>query len=213
MLHSRNLRTALILAGSIVVIGVASGCATKSYVRKQVAELGNRVDSENTEMRSEIARTGTVAENADAEAARARMMALGNVDYRAAEQLAVEFDFDSAELSPDARMTLDQVTSTVNEHPNYIVDLLGHACTIGPESYNEELSRRRANAVLHYLVQNGPGPVARYAIVGLGESLPVVEGGTEDHTASRRVEINVLELVEAGTLGTKPAISQADPPR
>jgi outer membrane protein OmpA-like peptidoglycan-associated protein len=211
MLQFINLRTAFVLAGSILMIGIASGCATKSYVRKQVGELSTRVDSENTEMRSDLSRTGTLAEKAESEAARSRLLALGNVDYRTAEEFTVEFEFDSAELTPDARMTLDQVTSTVKEHPNYIVDLLGHACTIGPESYNEELSRRRANAVQHYLVQNGPGPVGRYAIVGLGESAPVLEGGSEDHTASRRVEIDVLERVDSGSTGTKRVISQASP--
>jgi outer membrane protein OmpA-like peptidoglycan-associated protein len=211
MRHSRNGRAVAVLIGAAVVLGLASGCATKSYVRDRVAELGNRVDSENAGIRTDLSRTGTLAENASTEAARSRMLALGNVDYRTTEQYAVTFGFDSAELTSDARMTLDQVTSTVHEHPNYIVDLLGHACTIGPESYNEELSRRRASAVLHYLVQHGPGPVGRYAIVGLGESLPVVAGGSEDHTASRRVEISLLERVDPGSGGSKPVISQADP--
>lgn len=212
MRNSRNLRAA-VLAGAAVMLGVAGGCATKSYVRERVGELSTRVDSEHAGMRSDITRTGSLAENASAEASRSRMLALGNVDYRTTEQFAVTFAFDSAELTSDARMTLDRVTSTVHEHPNYIVDLLGHACTIGPESYNEELSRRRASAVLHYLVQNGPGPVGRYAIVGLGESLPVVAGGGEDHEASRRVEVSLLERVEPGTAGSEPVISQADPDR
>ena len=204
MIHSRNLRTALVLTGCMVMVGVANGCATKGYVKKQVAALETRVNEEDTNIRTDVARTGTQAELA-------RSMALGNVDFRTAEQFVIDFEFDSAELSPDARTTLDQVTSTVGEHPNYVVDLVGHACTIGDEGYNEYLSQRRANAVLHYLVQTGPGPVGRYAIVGLGESLPIMTAGMEDHESSRRVEINVLEAVEPGTGSSKSTISLAEP--
>lgn len=200
MLQSRNLPTALVLAGLTLMMGVANGCATKSYVKKQVAELEGRVNEDNAEIRTDVAHTGEVAESS-------RMMALGNVDYRTAEQVVVTFDFDSAELTPDAQSTLDQVTGTVQQHPNYVADVVGYACTIGPDSYNEELSRRRANAVLHYLVQNGQGPVGRYALVGFGETAPVMVGGDEDHEASRRVEITLLEKVEPGS---KSVISQAD---
>ncbi len=211
MHHSKNVRAILILAGSALVMSVASGCATKGYVREQVNGVSTRNDSEHAAMRSDISETGTLAEKAEADAARSRLLALGNVDFRTVDQYSVEFGFDSAELGPDATSTLDQITSAVQAHPNYIVDLLGHACSIGPEAYNEELSRRRASAVHHYLVQNGPGPVGRYALVGLGESVPVMAEGDEDHSASRRVEITLLEPIESAAAGSKPVISQADP--
>jgi len=199
-MHSRNLHMALVLAGLTMMMAVANGCATKSYVKKQVAELEGRVNEDNTEIRTDVAHTGEIAESS-------RMMALGNVDYRTAEQFVVTFDYDSAELSPDAQSSLDQVTSAVQQHPNYVADVVGYACTIGPDAYNEELSRRRANAVLHYLVQNGQGPVGRYALVGFGETAPVMVAGDEDHEASRRVEVTLLEKVEPAN---KAVISQAD---
>jgi outer membrane protein OmpA-like peptidoglycan-associated protein len=204
MIHPRNLQMALILACFTFVMSFANGCATKGYVKERVAELETRQNSEHADMRGEMTRTGTAAETS-------RLMALGNVDYRTAETFTVNFDFDSAVLSDDTRSTLDQVTSAVQQHPNYVVDLIGHACTIGDENYNEDLSRRRANSVLHYLVQNGPGPVGRYAIVGFGETAPVNDDtGIEDHEASRRVEISLLEKVEPGS---KSVISQADADR
>jgi len=181
-------------------MGTANGCATKGYVKKQVAELETRVNEDQSEIRSDVTKTGTVAESG-------RMMALGNVDYRTAEQFTVNFEFDSAALLPETQSTLEQVTTAVQQHMNYVVDLVGHADTIGDENYNEELSRRRANAVLHYLVQNGPGPVGRYAIVGFGETAPIMDAGMEDHEGSRRVEITLLEKVEPGS---KSVISQAD---
>jgi outer membrane protein OmpA-like peptidoglycan-associated protein len=207
MLHPKNLQMAMILAGLTFVMSFANGCATKGYVKEQVAAAETRINTqqgaEHADMRSEMTRTGTAAETS-------RLMALGNVDFKTAETFTVTFDFDSAEITDETRSTLDQVTGAVQQHPNYVVDLIGHACTIGDENYNEELSRRRANSVLHYLVQNGPGPVGRYAVVGFGETAPVDEAGIENHEASRRVEITLLERVEPGS---KSVISQADAPR
>jgi outer membrane protein OmpA-like peptidoglycan-associated protein len=211
MAQWKNLRTLSALACCMIALGVLGGCATKGYVNEQVSALGNRVDTQDSSMRSDISRTEALAQGAESEAARSKLLALGHLDYRTVEQYSVPFEYDSAELEGDAMMALDQVTSTVEAHPNYIVDLLGHACSIGPTAYNEELSRRRANAVLHYLVEHGPGPVGRYAIVGLGESMPVLAEGDEDHSASRRVEVRVLEKVESGTAPKKePVVSQLD---
>jgi hypothetical protein len=49
--------------------------------------------------------------------------------------------------------------------------------------------------------------VGRYAIVGFGETAPIMDAGMEDHEGSRRVEITLLEKVEPGS---KSVISQAD---
>ncbi len=219
MMHSKILRIMLALSSVTILAAFTGGCATKGYVNDRVAEASAKEASEHSAMRGDISRldssvtqAGTSAQSADAAAARARMMALGHVDYRTAQEFGVPFEYDSAELGLDARLTLDQVASAVREHPNYIVDLVGHACSTGPAAYNDELSRRRANAVLSYLVQNGPGPVGRYAVVGLGEATPVLAGESEDHIASRRVQVVVLEKVDSGTgdATKEPVISQVD---
>lgn len=167
MLQGTNPR-ALVLAASTLCIPLISGCATKGFVRERVAELGTTVGTEQQHLRTDLDRTGRTASDASAradaaggEASRARQLALGNIDFRTANTYEIRFAFDSAELSSDARQTLDLATSALQESPRYVVDVMGHADTIGPESYNDQLSRRRADAVLRYLLENGPGPVGR----------------------------------------------------
>jgi outer membrane protein OmpA-like peptidoglycan-associated protein len=219
MLH-RTPRT-LWIAASALCIPIVSGCATKAYVRDRVAELGTTVGTEQQNLRTDLDRTGRTASDASAradaagsEASRARLLALGNVDYRTASTYEVRFGFDQADLSQDALQTLDLAVGALQESPRYVVDIVGYCDTVGPDGYNDVLSRRRADAVLRYLLEHGPGPVGRYAIVGLGEFSPVVaSSGVEDHRASRRVTVNLLERVEAGTVppDEKPTvISRAD---
>jgi outer membrane protein OmpA-like peptidoglycan-associated protein len=193
-------RTILTLLTSALVIPWMSGCATKSYVRDRVAELGATEQTEHQGMRSDISRTGARADAANTAAGRARDLALGNVEYHATGSYEVRFAFDSADLTPASKQVLDQAVAALQGNPRSLADIVGNADTVGPDSYNDLLSERRANAVLHYLVEHGPGPVARYAIVGLGESEPVMVEGAEDHSASRRVAISLLEAVEPGSV-------------
>ena len=217
MLSTIRPRT-LVMIASALCIPIISGCATKGYVKDRVAELGTTVGNEQQAMRTDLDRTGRTASDASAradaangEASRARLLALGNVDFRTANTYEIRFPFDSAELNADARSTLDLAASALKESPRYMVDVVGYADSQGPDSYNDQLSKRRADAVLRYLLENGPGPVGRYALVGLGEAAPIVSDGVEDRKASRRVAVNLLERVEAGTVALtdqSPAITQ-----
>lgn len=190
-----------------------NGCATKGYVDDRVAELGTRVNEDDARLREDLSKHGRTAEDALGKAAAARELALGNVDYRPLEEWTIHFAFDSAELAAEARTTLDDAAASAAGNPRALVDILGHADTTGPDAYNDDLSRRRAAAVLKYLILNGPGPVSRYAIVGLGETSPVVSAGSEDRAGSRRVVVTMLERAEPSGAGKSepPVISRADP--
>jgi outer membrane protein OmpA-like peptidoglycan-associated protein len=197
----------LVLATSALSLVWVSGCATKAYVRDRVAELNTTNENEHQALRGDLDRTGRTATEAGARAdaastaaIHAHDLALGDVEYHTTGSYEVRFAFDSAQLTPAAQEVLDQAVTALQSNPRFVVDIVGNADTVGPEAYNDLLSQRRANAVLHYLVQHGPGPVGRYAIVGLGESEPVVVAGAEDHSASRRVAISLLERVEPGSV-------------
>jgi outer membrane protein OmpA-like peptidoglycan-associated protein len=192
----------------------AGGCATKAYVRERVGELGTQVSGENAQFRDELSRQGRTSADALGQAASARSLALGNLDYRLVQEYVVNFAFDSATLSDEARLALDDAATAVSGNPRALVDILGHADSTGPDAYNDELSRRRASAVLQYLVLHGPGPASRYAIVGLGETSLVLQEGLEDRPASRRVVVSLLERAEpgSGAAGSEPpVISRAEP--
>jgi len=99
----------------------------------------------------------------------------------------VYFEFDDAELTPDARATLADVVEAAQRSDIEAINITGYTDLSGAEAYNQVLSERRANSVIELLVGSGvdaAGIVGR----GLGESNPVV--ATEEPEArNRRVEI------------------------
>ena len=105
----------------------------------------------------------------------------------------VNFDFDKAEIRPDASVILDEVVSLLSGKPDVKVRVEGHTDATGPEAYNQGLSERRADSVRKYLVGKGIEE-ARLTSVGFGEANPIATNDTREGRAlNRRVELQVLE--------------------
>ncbi|MEW6166128.1 MAG: OmpA family protein [Pseudomonadota bacterium] len=105
----------------------------------------------------------------------------------------VNFEFDSARLTPEALEILDGVAETLQAYPNVRVDVEGHTDYIGTDAYNQGLSERRAIAVKDYLVEKGI-EADRMNPVGYGESQPIDTNETvEGREKNRRVELDVVE--------------------
>ncbi len=106
----------------------------------------------------------------------------------------VLFDSDSAELDSTARNILQDVGRVLISRPGD-VEIRGHADATASESYNEELSQRRAEAVRTYLLENFPQLESdRFRLQAFGESMPVAENETpEGRRLNRRVVIMVGE--------------------
>ncbi len=103
----------------------------------------------------------------------------------------VNFDFDRADIRPDARPILDEAARILKEEPNVQVDVQGYTDSIGSDEYNLKLSRRRAESVRVYLVSQGIAS-SRMTVQGFGESNPVASNATADGRAqNRRVELKV----------------------
>ena len=101
----------------------------------------------------------------------------------------VNFDFNSAEIRPDARPVLDQAAELLKENPEVDVRVEGHTDSVGSVEYNQALSLRRAEAVYRYLVNRGVDP-ERFTVEGLGKSRPIANNDTEAGRAqNRRVEL------------------------
>lgn len=106
----------------------------------------------------------------------------------------VTFAVDSTTISPSFRAALDEVAASLQKYPNSLVDVMGHTDSTGSESYNLDLSRRRAESVANYLVSRGVAR-ARIATVGYGEQYPVADNTTEQGRAlNRRVEIRITPI-------------------
>lgn len=105
----------------------------------------------------------------------------------------VRFEFDSAELTPDAYEALDKVAESLRYHPDMEIIVAGYTDSIGAEAYNQLLSQRRAESVMNYLVSHGADP-AMLKAVGYGEAHPIVPNDTEaGRTKNRRVELMTPE--------------------
>ena len=115
----------------------------------------------------------------------------GNADVPSEASLStrIEFAFDSAALTPAARRDLDVVASALNGLELTAVRRLtveGHTDARGDADYNMRLSRRRADAVVTYLMQRGVA-ANRLQPAGFGEYRPLPEYPAEDGR-QRRVE-------------------------
>jgi outer membrane protein OmpA-like peptidoglycan-associated protein len=117
----------------------------------------------------------------------------------------IYYNFNDATLRPDARKDLDLVVSLLKQQPTITIEIASHTDCRGSSKYNEELSQRRANGVVEYLVQNGIHR-DRLRPVGYGESQPRnhchdgVPCTEAEHARNRRTEIRILTGIEGAAM-------------
>ncbi len=101
----------------------------------------------------------------------------------------VNFEFDSAQLTPSSTASLNEAVSILKRHSDLKVEIAGHTDSVGSDEYNMGLSHRRAQAVTDYLIANGAN-AANITVRGYGESAPIADNGTtEGRAINRRVEL------------------------
>lgn len=106
--------------------------------------------------------------------------------------LTVVFATGSAELTPAARRTLDQLGRALAspDLASYRFRIEGHTDTVGTPAVNQALSQRRADAVAIYLVEHAGVAAARLQSVGLGEAgLAVPTPPQTANAQNRRVKV------------------------
>ena len=110
---------------------------------------------------------------------------------------AVLFDFDSAEIRPDAASVLDALATVLTRATVPAATVSGHTDAIGTDAENQVLSERRANAVVEALRQRGT-PTS-WTAEGYGESRPVAANEIDgvDNPAGRQLNRRVEILVPA----------------
>jgi outer membrane protein OmpA-like peptidoglycan-associated protein len=241
------LATTCIVAGSLL----ATGCATKNYVRntttpiqakvdqvgqqttqnsQQIDDTRNQVKQVDEKSQSGISAAQERASSADQHAAtadqhataadqhageamtRANQVAdqdsqalnslrqvVSNIDdYRMQTSATVPFKFNQSTLTPQARQDLDKLAGDVQSDKRFFIAVEGYTDSTGSKVYNEALSRRRADAVVAYLVAKHDIPIYRIHMIGLGEEKPVDEARSSAARAkNRRVEVKVFSADQA----------------
>lgn len=200
-----NIRNVAAAALSVVAL---SACATKGFVRKELATglttestaragadsaITNEMRTEFTGVKGEIAtlKTDVASLRRDLTALRtefgAKITAMENGMKFA---FPVNFAYDDASVRDEDRASLDRFVQVVNKYyGGALVTVEGFADPAGSPAYNKQLSQKRAESVSSYLTQSGITGVSLRA-VGLGESRQVVEGAEKDMPgaeANRRV--------------------------
>jgi outer membrane protein OmpA-like peptidoglycan-associated protein len=111
----------------------------------------------------------------------------------------VLFDFDKADLKPEARPSLDKVVAVLKSYPKANASIEGHTDSKGDDKYNLKLSERRAESVRKFL--SAQGATLRMSTRGWGEKKPVAPNAKPDgrddpdgRQKNRRVEITVQQL-------------------
>jgi outer membrane protein OmpA-like peptidoglycan-associated protein len=114
-------------------------------------------------------------------------------DYKLQDSASVPFAFDKFALSASAKEDLDNLAGSLQANKRFVISVEGFTDSTGDKAYNEALSRKRADAVVTYLVSKHDVPIYRIHMIGLGEDKPADEGKDRAARAkNRRVEVKVF---------------------
>ena len=103
----------------------------------------------------------------------------------------IYFDYDSATLLPKSEPVLASVEDWIKNNPGQSLRIEGHTDSDGSDAYNLDLSNRRAQSVVDWLVGRGAAP-NQLSSVGIGEAQPVASNDSVDGKAlNRRVEVHL----------------------
>lgn len=101
----------------------------------------------------------------------------------------IRFDYDSATIRSESKALLDSLANGLKAESAARITVVGHTSSEGSDRYNDELSRRRAEAVVTALASRGIES-SRMAAAGRGEQAPIADNSTDaGRSLNRRVEI------------------------
>jgi OOP family OmpA-OmpF porin len=105
---------------------------------------------------------------------------------------SVYFKTDRAEIQPVSFPVLDDVAAALKTHDKLRIQVEGHTDSQGDNNYNKQLSQRRTESVVAYLVQKGIDR-SRLVAKGFGEEQPIADNNTDEGRAkNRRVVFTIL---------------------
>lgn len=117
-------------------------------------------------------------------------------DFDPIKTITVQFVTGSSKLTPKAKATIDEAAAWVKTQntKGWVMAVIGYADTTGSSQRNIDLSERRANAVIYYIVTKYKMPLNRLVQpFGYGQLEPVAENTTKAGRAkNRRVEIRLM---------------------
>ena len=158
--------------------------------QKQVATNQENIDANRQNIQTNQQNIQNV--QGEQAALTARFGQLGEYDVK--DQMTAYFAVNSTVLSDEAKQKLQALTANASKLSGYMIQVAGYTDASGNAAHNQELSDRRAEAVINYLQQQCKIPLYRVlAPAAMGESDPVGSNETaKGKQENRRVEVKVL---------------------
>ena len=119
------------------------------------------------------------------------------IKNKAIEVKDIFYDYNKADIRPDAAIRLDTLVMTLVDNPKISIELSSHTDSRGKDDYNMKLSQRRAESAVAYIVSKGIDK-ARVAAKGYGETRPIVKDAKteEEYQRNRRTEFKVTKIAQ-----------------
>lgn len=105
----------------------------------------------------------------------------------------VYFDVNKWNIKPECEPAIDNLYNSLTLNPNMRIEIAGHTDSDGDAHENLVLSQRRAESVMHYLIEKGLDP-KRVQAKGYGEYKPIAPNDSAPNKSrNRRTEVRVLD--------------------
>ncbi|MGI3170845.1 OmpA family protein [Pseudooceanicola sp. C21-150M6] len=182
---ARSLALAALMAGApVVAVAQSSDASTLSQ-----EELMQRFQRQKTRGLLLAPKPGTETETA--ETTQTAETTYVQVDPQDQVNIRISFDFDSAALRDDEKPKLTTLCDAMKAMDGQVFRIVGHTDSAGSASYNENLSKLRAEEVKRFMVGSCGIAAEMLQTVGAGESFPVNEADPRADE-NRRVEFQAL---------------------
>jgi peptidoglycan-associated lipoprotein len=205
-------RRMAVLAVAVMSVVVLDGCRKKptpqtapattvdTAAERRAREEQARRDAEDARRRAD-ADARRRADSLAAARAAAAAEAAEAATMRSTLTAAVAFDYDQADLRPDATAALDAKLPILMANPGVMLRIAGNTDARGSDEYNLALGQRRAATAKRYLVDRGVAE-SRLETISYGEERPVAQGANEAAYAQNRRD--EFEITMGGETLKKP---------
>lgn len=118
--------------------------------------------------------------------------------------LDIQFEVDRDDIQHEYEASVDRLGAYLRKYPDTSAVIEGHTDEVGTDEYNMQLSQRRANSVLNYLVEHSGIERSRLKAVGYGKSRPVADNRTEEGKQQNRRIDSIIDCAIDVKEGFKP---------
>ena len=112
----------------------------------------------------------------------------------------IYFEYDKADINRESAQELDKLVQILEDNPDIKIEMGSHTDSVASNSYNIDLSQRRAQSTVDYLIRKGIDP-KRLTAKGYGEERPIARNTNPDGTdnpvgrqKNRRTEFRIVEI-------------------